>query len=125
MAIINLTYANDALVGTKIITWGPLANTDTGLPLNVTNMADKTVHIFGTFGSGGSVTLQGSNDPRVITDPNNANWQTLTDPQGNAITKTSASLELLLENPRYIRPNVTAGDGTTAITVIVSAKGRP
>lgn len=98
-----------------------LANGDTGQPLPVVDFADKTMQIFGTFGSGGSVTMQGSNDPRVITDPSNAVWFSLTDPQANAITKTSAAGEAILENPIWIRPNCTAGDGTTSLRVNLSA----
>lgn len=63
------------------------------------------------FGTGGSVTLEGSND--------GVTFFPLTDPQGNAITKTAAALEVIEEVPRYIRPNCTAGDGTTDISVIL------
>lgn len=92
-----------------IIGWTTLANGDTGDPVEMVDYPDKTVTITGTFGVGGSITLQGSN--------NNSDWFALTDPQGNAITKTAAAMELVLECPRYIRPNVTAGDGTTALVV--------
>ncbi len=109
-------------LGVFMYTWAGLLNGDTGAPLQIPSMSDKTVHIFGTFGSGGSVTLQGSNDPRVLTNPGSAVWVALTDPQGNAITKTAAAIEALLENPIFIRPIVTAGDGSTDLTVIISAK---
>ena len=46
----------------------------------------------------------------------------LTDPQGNPITKLAAALESVTEIPRFIRPEVTAGDGTTAITVILMSR---
>lgn len=107
-----------------VFNWAALANGDTGNPIVIPSFGDKTVQVFGTFGSGGSVTLQGSNDPRVITDPANAVWFALTDPQANAITKTSAAGEAILENPLYVRPSVTAGDGTTALTIIICAKGQ-
>lgn len=120
MAIITLSAYNEGTV--QYITWYPLANGDTGEPLQkAAHLSDKTMQVFGTFGSGGSVTMQGSNDPRVMTDPSNAVWFTLVDPQANAITKTSAAGEAILENPRYIRPTVTGGDGTTALAVIIAA----
>ena len=42
---------------------------------------------------------------------------TVHDPQGNAVTKTAAAAEAFEEAPLLIRPNVTAGDGTTSLTV--------
>lgn len=63
----------------------------------------------GTFGSGGSVQLEGSND--------GVNWVKL-----SPAALTSAGMTTTLgaeERPRYIRPNVTAGDGTTSLTVSI------
>lgn len=119
----NIQATSDAQYPALAVTWAELANGDTGSSWESWKLADKTMQVFGTFGTGGSVTMQGSNDPRVITDPSNAVWFTLTDPQANAITKTSADGEQIQENPRYIRPNVTAGDGTTSLTVILASKG--
>lgn len=92
-----------------IIGWTGLLNGDTGAAVELVDYADKTVTITGTFGTGGTLVLQGSND--------GTNWFSLTDPQANAISKTAAAMEIVLEAPRYIRPNVTAGDGTTSLTV--------
>ena len=97
-----------------LVTWSPMANGDTGAPVIEAEYADRTVQIGGTFGLNGSVTLEGSND--------GATYFPLTDPQGNAITKTAAALEVIQEGPKYMRPSVTAGDGTTAITVTVFAR---
>lgn len=95
------------------VMWGPLANGDTGGPVAYPEYSDKTVHITGTFGAGGSVTLEGSNYRATETPL----YVAVTDPQGNAVTKTSASLEVFEEATYLLRPNVTAGDGTTALTV--------
>ena len=92
-----------------IIGWSGLLNGDTGVMAELVDYADRTATITGTFGVGGSITLQGSNDGVV--------WFALTDPQANAITKTAAAMELIVETPRYIRPSVTAGDGTTSLAV--------
>lgn len=92
----------------RLATWLALANGDTGQPFSSPDYGgDATVTFEGTFGAGGSITLQGSND--------NVNWYPLTDPQGNAITKTAAAIETIEEAPLFMRPNVTAGDGTTAL----------
>ena len=95
--------------------WTGLLNGDDGSPAQLANFPDKTVTFHGTFGTGGSITLQGSND--------NSNWFALVDPQGNAITKTAAGIEAVTENPRYIRPIVTAGDGTTNLRCMLTARG--
>lgn len=65
----------------------------------------------GTWGVGGSVQLEGSND--------GVNWFKLSP----AALTANGSFAILgvTEVPKYIRPNVTAGDGTTSITVICSA----
>lgn len=108
----NLVYA----------TWSAIANGQSGEYLECAEFSDKTVQILGVFGVGGSITIEGSNDPRVITDSANAVWFALVDPQGGAITKTGATGEAILENPRFIRPRCTAGDGDTNLTVIICAK---
>lgn len=102
--------------GLALATWTGLANGNTGDSISCARWSDKTVQVGGTFGAGGSVTMQGSND--------GTNWATLHNAQGNAITATTATMELIAENPRYIRPNVTAGDGTTAMSVIILASDR-
>jgi hypothetical protein len=76
--------------------------------------SDRCFQVTGTFGTGGSCTIQGSND--------GTNWASLADPQGNALTFTSQKIEQALELPRYVRPNVTAGDGTTNLTVTLCMK---
>lgn len=100
--------------GAVLYTWSGLANGDTGEPVEVPGHADKTVQIEGTFGAGGTCVIQGSN--------NGSQYQSLTDPQGNAISKTAAALEMVAEHTRYIRPNITAGDGTTSLSVSMMAK---
>jgi hypothetical protein len=91
-----------------IISWTPLANGDSGSPIEMPGSADRSIQISGTFGAGGTIVFEGSND--------GTNYVTLTDPQGNAISKTAASIEAVTELTRYVRPRVTAGDGTTALT---------
>lgn len=111
----------------QYITWAGLTTNDTGRPYEVAGLPDKTVQIFGNFGSNASVALEGSNDPRVLEDvaagTTTAAWFPLTDAQGNAITKTAAAGEVIQENPRFIRPAVTLGT-SPSITVIITAGGR-
>jgi hypothetical protein len=63
--------------------------------------------VTGTIGAAGSIQMEGSND--------NVNWVKL-----SPAALTAVGLFAALgtnEHPKYIRPNVTAGDGTTALTV--------
>lgn len=93
----------------NMVVWSGLLNGDTGSAIQMPGSADRSIQITGTFGTGGSITIQGSN--------NGTDFVALTDPQGNAITKTSAAIEQVSEVTRYIRPSVTAGDGSTSLVV--------
>ena len=116
-ATVNYTAisAPDGQQDTILVTWTPLLNGDTGQSATIAQYADRTVQAIGTFGSGGSVQLEGSDD--------GVTWTTLTDLGGTTIVKTvTGGMSVVAENPRFIRPNVTAGDGTTSITVTVIGK---
>ena len=99
-----------------VLSW-TLANTDIGLDdarigtgnASYTEYPDRSVQVSGTFGAGGTVVIEGSN--------NGTNWITLTDQLGTALSFTGADIAPIMEVTRYIRPRVTAGDGTTAIVV--------
>lgn len=97
------------------IVWTPLTTTDTdGEPYSGQCDDIRCVQVTGTFGAGGSVSLQGSLEATP------SNWAILTDPQGNALTFTATRIERVEENILHFRPFVTAGDGTTSLTVIVT-----
>lgn len=95
-------------------TWASLLNGDVGSPLDAPNLPDKTVQIKGTFGTGGSINIEGSNDGgttnHILNDSRG---------EGNPLTLTLADTRTINENPAQIRPNVTAGDANTSLTVII------
>lgn len=97
-------------------TWTDVPNGNQGSSLSAASLSDKSVQVSGTFGVGGSCTIKGSNDAGTT-------WFPLTDPGGAALTFTAAGLKQILENPEMIRPEVTAGDGSTAIDVYIVSKG--
>lgn len=109
----TIEYNLDGNPNVARVTWSGLLNGDSGAPVAMPEYPDRTAHITGTFGVGGSINLEGSNDLTTETPT----YTVITDPQANAITKTAAAIEAVLEAPYLIRPNVTAGDGTTSLVV--------
>jgi len=97
-----------------IHSWANMANGDTGVPIAMPGSSDRSVQVEGTFGAGGSCTIEGSND--------GVNYRPLTDPQGNNLVFTAAKIELVMELVAYIRPHITAGDGSTSLTVSMLVK---
>lgn len=88
--------------------WTNLPNGNTGSAWQLPPFRTAFFQAFGTFGAGGSVQLEGSND--------GLNWGKL-----SPAALTAAGVFPSLANneaPKYIRPSVTAGDGTTSITVV-------
>lgn len=102
-----------------IVVWEGLNDGDDGTPFDVTTVpgagsTDRSVQIVGTFGTS-TVAFEGSND-------GGANWVSLADPQGNAVEKTAASIEQILEYTRAVRPAVSGGT-TADIDVYLIVKG--
>jgi len=95
-------------------TWTGLLNGDTGAPIDWGAYADRSVQVTGTFGAGGSVQMEGSND--------GSNFVALSDLRGSALAVTSAKIEQIEDCSYQFRPNVTAGDGTTSLTVTLFAR---
>jgi hypothetical protein len=112
MATINPGIERNPDQSILLYTYVDLNETDTvGAPIPFAEYADRSVQISGTFG-GATIVWEGSND--------GTNYITLTDPQGNAISKTAASIEGVLEITRYARPRITGGaGGTTDLNVTV------
>ena len=96
-----------------IISW-TLAAGETGDAVEHANLSDRTVEFGGTFGTA-TVEMRGS--------VAGTTYGTLTEPQGNPLSKTAYAIEAIAEVTRYIRPVVTGGNGTTAIVVSLIAKG--
>lgn len=96
--------------------WPGLLNGDNGNAIRMPRFADKTVQAIGTFGVGGTVKIMGSMD--------GTNWFQLKDHNGTAINLASATPgAVIAEVPDYLQPQVSAGDGTTSLTVYLTAEG--
>jgi len=88
----------------SVVLWEALTSANAaGSAVQVAGAKSMFVQFVGTFDSA-TIVLQGSND--------NTNWVTLTDPQGNAISKTAAGAEQVEDFPRYVRPSTSGGGGT-------------
>ena len=89
-----------------------------GSPLECPEWADRTVQAIGTFG-GATCTMEGSND--------GTNWAPLSNAAGGAAaTFTVAGIKTLIENPRFIRPNLTVvGAGATITVTLLNRRANP
>jgi len=113
MATINVSGATSRGAQVFEYKWETMGNADTGTSIETNNLVDMTVTIDGTFGSA-TVTIQGSND--------GTNWHSMTDPQGNAVAKTAAAMEVLSEAPRYIRAITSGGTGTDVDVILLARR---
>ena len=46
-------------------------------------------------------------------------WFTLNDPSQNALSIATGKTEQILENPRYIRPRMSAQASTTSLNIVI------
>ena len=100
--------------GVMAFEYAGILNAENGNPIQGAKWPTKSVHVSGTLGVGGSVSIQGSND--------GTNWVILRDSLGVALTFTAVpGLRDVLENTQHMRAVVTAGDGTTNFKVRIVA----
>jgi hypothetical protein len=112
----TVTYNPQGCQNSVLVTWANLANGDVGAPFMGLEYTDRTVQVSGNFGTTVTLTMQGSND--------NSNWDSLTDPQANAIAKTAQGIEAILEAPIYIRPSAGGGSGGAINVLMVCKRNR-
>lgn len=118
MATVNYTLGTDINVALQKATWSNMANGDVGQALHASEFSDRSVQVKGTFGTGGTMQLKGSNDGGTT-------WNVLRDPFGTNVSASGGNLIQLTELAEYVRPEIVAGDGTTSITVIVYMRKQP
>ena len=107
---VPVTDLNETVVDGN--TWTALATTDTCVPVFCPALINRSVHITGTPGAGGSITITGSND--------GTNFVTLHDVYGVALSAlVPGTLAQINESTSWIKPVVNSGDGTTAMNVIL------
>lgn len=109
---------NGQPTGNFIIKWLGMKNGDLGEPWQAAQWADRNTQVLGMFGSGGSLTMQGSN----LKDPVDDEFASLHDSQGLVIAITAVGFIEISEIPWYTRPKVTAGDSSTSLDVIMMVR---
>jgi hypothetical protein len=102
-----------------VASWTPLTTTNLdGQAFEMPGWSDRSVHVFGTFGVGATLTIQGSNEATP------AAWVTLAaagDPAEDMtfLTAGGNDIKQVLEVCRWVRPLLSGGDGTTNLTVLM------
>jgi len=105
------------------VRWDNLLNGDDGQSVLLDDYIVQSVQVFGTIGAGFNLNCQGSNE--VLDIP--LNWgliASFSTAIAVGLIIPDAATEAYPVNVRNFRPIVTAGDGTTAITVILQGLRR-
>lgn len=122
MAIIQPT--DKATHAGVTVTWTGITQADSGAAYDFSRFTDLSVQIRGTFGTSGALTVYGTNiDADAAKEPSDAtaSYRPLSNVDGlGDIATTSALLAQILEAPKYVAPEVTAGTGVS-LDVIVQA----
>ena len=127
MALVKpvLKRPDPRLMQTFVQTYPALTTTSTGHPVAIGDLSEITVQAYGAFTGGGSVKLQGSNDPLVADDILNgtstATWFDCTKDGTNGLTFSAVGVMNLHEHPLYVKPVVT---GTLSAGVLLAISGK-
>lgn len=117
---INVDYVDTRIdfdLHTWMHTWAALSNdllSSVGRTLAWGPADHRVAQVFGVFGTNGALVIEGSMD--------GAHWATLTDGRGNALSITAAGIYPVGETTAFMRPRVSAGDGDTALTVMLMTR---
>jgi len=118
VSVQNFATSGQGVIGSALVFTWTLANGDTGQPAPIDNATGPWLAslVSGTLGVGGSVTWQGSVDGGTT-------WWTLNDDTGAALTMAALNVNKpVKERPLLVRPNCTAGDGTTSLKCTLIAR---
>lgn len=117
MAVVNYTISEGIGRHFLVVSWLNLATGDTGDPIMLPEWADKTVQISDTIGTS-TAALEGSNDK--------ASWDVLRAPDSTDLSFTAGLpvVKAVLENPLWVRPNVSGGAGATVDVILICTQKR-
>jgi hypothetical protein len=109
----------------QYVTWAGLtvAANDVGEKFECPGAADRSVQLTGTLGTGGEVTMQGSNVAAPADAFDSTDWAVLNDLDGNPLTLSAiGELKQVREVSRWIRPFISGGDGSSDLGVAMIAR---
>jgi hypothetical protein len=97
--------------GGALVLWSGTLDTngDVGSAVELGVRTPLSVQTDGTYGSGGTIVLEGSND--------GSTWSILVNNAGANISCTAACVHGIRDRPRFIRPRISAGTGSIALNV--------
>ena len=116
MATIEAALTGPTNDGVIEVLWEELdtSNRD-GSGVLLAQYPDKTVQVVGNFSGSAEITIEGSNDGGTT-------WFELRDITGTALAYLATEGDLILENPKLIRPLLAAGDASADLDVYLIAK---
>lgn len=116
------TFYDKSDGNTRLIYEWNLSASENGTAVRIGEYPDKTYAMWGTFG--GTVTIQGSNDPTTNASSIEAgSWITLKESDNvTEIANAAAAMGVILENPIWIR--VISGVGVTLVKTVIIASSR-
>jgi hypothetical protein len=91
----------------RIYKWEGLLQNDDGAALQVDEFHHITIHGFGSFSGGAGLNILGSNS--------GTNFAVTKKHDVGSMILTADSVETLLTEPRFIKPSITSGNGSTDI----------
>lgn len=95
------------------IRWDLITPTnDEGSWIELPDFPDKTIHINGIWTTAGEITIYGANDQSF-------NPFILSDIRGDNLVKTADYGGNIAENPRFIKPALTAGSGSVSLSIVL------
>lgn len=97
-----------------LVKWA-LGNADSGQPVQMTWLPDKSIQFDGTFGAATAV-LEGSN---VDDGTGTHTFVTLNDPTGNALSFTTNGQKAVTEVTAWVRPRTSGGTGTAVTAALL------
>ena len=101
-------FTRTEVPGGHLFIWNLTTADHTGNWARIPGGGDKSVHFIADTAGSATAAVEGSNYEA------GDGQQVLSDPQGNAISKTATALETILENPLLVRPRLTTV-GTGAV----------
>lgn len=96
--------------------WDGLLNGDDGQPVQIDEYLLGSLQLLGTVGAGFNLNLQGSNELVPASYATIAAFSTIT--ATGLVIPAAAALGVPVQ-VRHVRPIITAGDGTTNVSVIL------